>query len=95
MTKVVINTCFGGFGLSKLAEATIAERKGIKVEDVHYYDLERDDADLVAVVEGLGSEKASGRYSRLKVVEIPDDIVWFVEEYDGSEHIAEAHRTWS
>ena len=94
MTKVVINTCFGGFGLSKLAEATIAERKGIKVEDVHYYDLERDDADLVAVVEGLG-EKANGDYASLKVVEIPDNIVWFVEEYDGSEHIAEAHRTWS
>ena len=93
MRKVVINTCFGGFGLSKLATGMLAERKGIKVEDVHYYDLERDDADLVAVVEELG-KKANGMHAALKVVEIPSDIVWFVEEYDGSEHIAEAHRTW-
>ena len=93
MTKVVINTCFGGFGLSELAEVIIAERKGIKVEDVHYYDLARDDADLVAVVEELG-KKANGMCAALKVVEIPSDIVWFVEEYDGSEHIVEAHRKW-
>jgi hypothetical protein len=28
------------------------------------------------------------------VVEIPDDVNWQVEEYDGMEHIAEKHRTW-
>jgi hypothetical protein len=92
--KVVINTCFGGFGLSDLATVAIAERKRIKVDDLHVYDLARDDYDLVAVVEGLG-EKANDTYSALKVVEIPADVQWDIAEYDGLEHIAERHRTWS
>ena len=94
MTKVVINTCFGGFNLSELARVVIATRKSVPVESITPWDIRRDDADLVAAVEGLG-DKAGGDYTSLKVVEIPDDIVWFVKEYDGMEHIAEAHRTWS
>jgi hypothetical protein len=35
-----------------------------------------------------------GAYSQLKVVEIPDGVEWEIAEYDGSEHIAEKHRTW-
>ena len=27
-------------------------------------------------------------------VEIPDDVEWQIEEYDGTEHISEKHRTW-
>ena len=92
--KVVINTCFGGFGLSELAQVIIAERKRIKVEDFSVYELERDDYDLVTVVEALG-DKADGSYARLKVVEIPADVQWKIEEYDGMEHVCEVHRTWS
>lgn len=57
-------------------------------------DLKRDDPDLVAVVEDLG-HKADGTHANLEVVEIPDDVQWQIEEYDGLEHVAEAHRTWS
>ena len=91
--KVVINTCFGGFNLSELALVIIAERKRVKVADFSVYDLDRDDYDLVTVVEGLG-DKANGSYAKLKVVEIPADVAWQIEEYDGSEHIAEQHRIW-
>ena len=49
---------------------------------------------LVRVVEELG-HKASGRFSSLKVVDIPDGVDYSIEEYDGLEHIAETHRTWS
>ena len=91
--KVVINTCFGGFNLSELALVIIAERKRVKVADFSVYDLDRDDYDLVTVVEGLG-DKANGSYAKLKVVEIPADVKWQIEEYDGSEHIAEQHRIW-
>jgi hypothetical protein len=28
-------------------------------------------------------------------VDIPDDVNWYIEEYDGNEHVAERHRTWS
>jgi len=48
---------------------------------------------LVQVVEELG-DIASDGYSELSVVEIPDDVEWYIEEYDGMEHIAEQHRTW-
>lgn len=54
---------------------------------------DRDDPDLVAAVEALGDE-ANGSHARLQIVEIPDDVAWTVEEYDGNEHIAEEHRTW-
>ena len=49
--------------------------------------------DLIACIESLGS-KANSRFADLKVVEIPDDVEWKIEEYDGLEHIAEKHRTW-
>lgn len=56
-------------------------------------DIPRDDPALVRAVEELGAE-ASGRFASLEAVEIPDDVIWHIEEYDGLEHIAEAHRTW-
>lgn len=92
--KVVINRCFGGFGLSTAAEALYKERKGVTDPNWYYYDLERDDPVLVQVVEELGDE-ANTPYSDLHIVEIPDGISWFIHEYDGLEHIAESHRTWS
>jgi hypothetical protein len=58
------------------------------------YDLDRTDPDLVAVVQELGKE-AEGSCAELKIVEIPDDVEWQIEEYDGSEWVAEKHRTWA
>ena len=57
-------------------------------------DISRNDADLVAVVELMGN-KANGQCAQLKVVEIPDGTEFQIEEYDGSEHVAESHQTWS
>jgi hypothetical protein len=37
----------------------------------------------------------NGDFAELKVVEIPDDVQWQIEEYDGKEWIAEKHRTWN
>lgn len=56
--------------------------------------INRDDIDLVAVVESLGRE-ASANLSNLVVVEIPDDVNWVIEDYDGLESIHEAHRVWT
>lgn len=133
--KVVINSCYGGFSLSPLAVAKLAEKKGLTLhwykskhdgksfvekpvseqealadtnlfgphaytsptkEDGTFFDSRpenRADPDLVAVVEELG-EKANGACAELTIVEIPNDVQWHVEEYDGNEHIAEDHRTW-
>lgn len=60
-----------------------------------YYQYEaRADPDLVAVIEEMGQE-ADGNYANLKIVEIPDDIEWYIEENEGFERVAEKHRTWS
>lgn len=55
---------------------------------------DRTDPDLIAVVEELGA-KASGRFAQLVIIEIPDDVEWEIEEYDGIEWVSEVHRTWS
>jgi len=112
--QIVINRCYGGFGLSHEAVMRYAELKGINLvfqkkdvfDLVHYYkdeikqenyfsdrDIERTDSALVQVVQEMG-DKASGPHSRLGVVEIPDGIDYTIEEYDGSEWVAEVHRTW-
>jgi len=57
------------------------------------YDIERNDSDLVAVVEELGDE-ANRRFAELEVVEIPDDVEWEISEYDGVERVEEVHRSW-
>jgi len=56
--------------------------------------FERDDPILVSIVEDLGSEKCSGDYAKLVIVEIPDKVKWEIQEYDGMEWVAEIHRTW-
>ena len=55
--------------------------------------VSRGDPALVEVVEELGAE-ANCKFSKLKVVEIPDDVEWQIEEYDGMEWVAEKHRVW-
>lgn len=139
--KVVINSCFGGFGLSLKAEQAYLARKGktayffkdartadggldfdapkvpitdldenvfvsytrtapeptwVNDDPAYFYDrdIPRDDPDLVAVVEDMGSD-ASGRHAQLVVIDIPDDADWEIAEYDGLEHVAEKHRTWA
>ena len=139
--KVVINACYGGFGLSHEAILRYAEIKGItlyveptnsalvpynyytvpkelRVKETPYKEfitmplperaaynkrcseeslyaraIPRDDPALVQVVEEMG-RAADGDCARLEVVEIPDDVAWHIEEYDGNEHVAEDHRTW-
>jgi hypothetical protein len=89
--KIVINNNHGGFGLSKEALALFNERSGTII--THDFNIKRNDPILVEIVEQLG-EAANRDYAELKVVEIPDDVQWTVEEYDGAEWIAEKHRTW-
>lgn len=57
-------------------------------------DIRRDHPKLVECVKLFG-EDSYGGCAELKIIEIPDDVQFVVEEYDGNEHIAEVHRTWS
>lgn len=142
--KVVINRCYGGFGLSPKAVMRYGELSGqriyaysdtpstklnfndgtstrldtieqIEKAFVIYYltvdigpsgklpqgsgwfhqgDIKRNDPILVQVVEDLGDE-AGDKFASLKVVEIPDGVDYEIDKYDGLEHIAERHNTWS
>ena len=129
--KVVINKCYGGFGLSdkaidrlkelakqhndkkllKMIEEEERTKKEYAEEMKRKYgtdinkskmfggkywglsDIDRTHPLLIQVVEELG-EEANGPCSKLKIIEIPDDVEWEIEEYDGIEWIAEKHRTW-
>lgn len=53
----------------------------------------RDDPLLIQTVEEL-EEEANGSHAKLKIVEIPDDVKWFIDEYDGIESVEEEHRSW-
>lgn len=87
--KVVINRCYGGFGLSGAA------LEFLNSDNDWYYRANRADPKLIECIETLGSCSAGARYSALKIIEIPDDVKWHIEEYDGMEWVAEDHRTWS
>jgi hypothetical protein len=67
--------------------------KDLGVNGDEYGDEYRADPRFVKVVEELGDD-ACGEYAKLVVVEIPDDIEWEIDEYDGYETIREAHRSW-
>ena len=134
--KIVINKCFGGFGLSEAAyeklieygipvraykeqvqdpdtrrylpepdnegevifDDALSEVKRMTVFNQRYWDTwareTRTHPLLIRVVEELGGA-ASGQFASLEVIEIPDDVDWELNEYDGVEHVAEKHRTWS
>jgi len=89
MTKIVINADYGGFGLSDAAEARYHDLSGKSLS----WSTARDCPHLVQLVQELGS-KANDEISVLKVVEIPNEIEWQIEEYDGMEWVSEIHKTW-
>ncbi len=101
--KLVVNRCYGGFGLSKKAVERMAElghdeaREELDRDNFYGFvcadDEQRADQILVQVVEELGRE-ADGSCAALEIVEIPDGIDFQIDEYDGLEWVAEKHQTW-
>ena len=92
--KVVINTCWGGFGLSEAAEARyneIASERGMD-EFECAYDLPRHCPILVQVVEELGLA-ASEWTAELCIVEIPGNR-YKIREYVVSS-MANGEGLWS
>ena len=74
--KIVINDCYGGFGLSK------AQMELLGVEYSHQGEEFRTDQRLIKSVED-GDNKTSFAY--LIVCEIPDGADYKIHEYDGLE----------
>lgn len=96
--KIVLNRCYGGFGLSNQAHALYKEATKDVERSKNFYideDVSRDDPILIQIIEEMGVSAASGLYSKLEIIEIPDDAGdWTIMEYDGVEWVAEKHRTW-
>ena len=79
MTKVVINNNFGGFRLP-------GELQGLG--PTYDDDWDRTCPILIAAVEN------ANYCGDLCIVNVPDEVHWYIEEYDGLEYVAEVHRTW-
>ena len=131
--QIVINGCFGGFGLSHPAVMRYGKLKGWGLhayvntppdfENLVPYDgisrafcvhygtkpavkgklsnkdyfypsgIKRTDPDLIRIVRKMG-KRANGDYADLKIITIPDDVEWEIQEYEGREWVAEKHRRW-
>lgn len=77
--KYVINRCYGGFGISEEGMKKLGLRDR--------WSVSRTDERLIKMVEE-DSRAVSGRYSKLAVVEIPEEATdWELTEYDGYEEI--------
>jgi hypothetical protein len=117
MPKIVVNACYGGFGLSHAAIMRYSELAGLRlqatkgssfgfeyytyyvdgiIDDDHVWycgDLERTDPYLVQVVEELG-KSAAGTFASLRIADVPNDVEWYINDYDGIETVCEKHRKW-
>lgn len=53
----------------------------------------RTDPSLIQVIEEMKG-KANARHSSLKIIEVPEDVEWTIEECAGVEWVSEKHRRW-
>ena len=49
---------------------------------------------VIKVIKELG-EKANSSCARIKIVDVPDGVNYFISDYDGMKTINEEHRSWS
>ena len=89
MQQIVINCVHGGFYLSDTGIAFLKEHGSVLPEYPH--DVPRNDPNLVKLARVAPDQTSC---CKLQVVDIPDDVKWVIQEYDGAEWVAEQHRTW-
>lgn len=77
--KIIINTCFGGFGVREDIE------KKLGLDKINENEI-RTNPELIAMIEA--GEDVDGYCAELEVVEIPDNATdYHLGEYDGMESI--------
>jgi hypothetical protein len=84
--KILINKCYGGYGLSEEFYNHLVENKLVPEVDSSYL-IARDDQVVVEAAINFGLKEASGHCADLSVVEIPDGVHYSIMEYDGQEWI--------
>lgn len=86
--KIVINEAYGLFEMSedfyKHYNIPCIYKYGIRCPTEK---ITRKDKRLIEYIEQYGSQKASGGFSRLKLVDIPNGTAYRICEYDGAEYI--------
>jgi hypothetical protein len=84
--EIIVNTCYGGFSLSEEAKRQYTDKT--KSDRDSWYDVPRDDPDLVSIVKALGAS-ANGEHSLLGITRIPGQYARFysIGEYDGQEWV--------
>ena len=82
MTSIVINSAYGGFGLSKQAEELFEKVTGKAFDG---WECPRHDPTLIKIVQDLG-DAANGCSAKLEIVEIKSNR-YRITEYDGWENI--------
>ena len=99
--KIAVNRCYGGFSVSQAVYDELGipwdnygylENKHFEIES-YDFDAFRSHPKLIEALEKLG-KSANGRYAKIEIVDIPDDVDWEIHDYDGNETIHEKHRTW-
>ena len=105
MKKVLINRCYGGYGVSNEAIELWLKKKGMdyttevsqygdviyKVDDNIIWTMNREDSTLIEIFEEIGSERTSGNHAQLELVGLPDFCEYSIGEYDGQEWVQD---TW-
>jgi hypothetical protein len=97
MREIVLNTRYGGFDLSSQVISLFMEATKDVERSKYFYidqDVERDDPILIRIMKDVGLAKSGGQFGKLAIIEIPDDVAWIIQDYDGMEWVAEKHRTW-
>ena len=86
MSKVALNGCYGGFGLSDEAKELYEKKSGKEFDS---WEIKRTCPLLIETIEELGTKKASDWCSNIYFEEISQDTIdanaWEIDEYDGSE----------
>lgn len=77
---------FKNYFIKDMGDNIEINNEDYKKYNLYLDDEHRQDPILIEVVEELGN-KASGRFGRLEVVEIPDNCYYKIDEYDGIETI--------
>lgn len=102
MMKIAVNKCFGGFSVTE----AIFKELGLEYNGYGFlsnnilgiddddYNAYRADKRLISAIEKIGEDESSGDHADIQIIEIPDDVEWEIDEYDGIETIHEKHRSW-
>ena len=104
MQKILIHCAYGSFWLkdeyleeiNKLQPYTVnSDGTRSQITFKNSDDVPRDNPGLIKVFEKYGSCICMHACADdLKIVEIPDDVKWEIEDYDGDEWVSEVHRRW-